>query len=295
MSTDPGEETPAPQPEKSVGGARSFEERRILVDEKRLALDNSFARKWWPTVATLVAAAIGGLFAWVQTNQATQETKRARIDADAKELHEWQSRIVNLYFDRRELFDVTKNPDDADSNLRILIAVAPPDVQGILIKEESTALKAEIQRIPPPTGEDDPHRLSILAAAASVQQTLASATLTAAVPAETLRPADFAVYIQYLRGSDQGKNMANTVRLKLLALGYHVPNLQAVKAVPRSLEVRYYHSNQKLLAAGLAQQLQTALNVQTPAQAKPFDSPRPLPSGILEVWIPEVPPPNTAR
>lgn len=289
MSTDPGEETPAPQPDKSLGGDRSFEERRIVLDEQRLALDNSFARKWWPTVATLVAAAIGGLFAWVQTYQAAQETQRARYDAETRELHEWQTRIANLYFDRRELFDVTKNPDAADSNLRILIAVAPPDVQGILIKEESTELKAEIQRIPPPTGEDDPHRLSILAAAASVQQTLASATSSAAVPGEALRPTDFAVYIQYLISSEPDKQMANTARLKLLALGYHVPNLQAVKAVPRSLEVRYYHSNQKLLAAGLAQQLQTALDSQIPAKAVPFESPRPLPSGILEVWIPDLP------
>ena len=97
-------------------------------------------------------------------NQASQETARAQIDAELKEQHDWQTKIVDLYFSRRELFDLTKSPDSAQANLRVLIAVAPGTVQGVL--------NAELERIPPPTGESDPQRLQSLAAIASVQQAL---------------------------------------------------------------------------------------------------------------------------
>jgi hypothetical protein len=74
-----------------------------------------------------------------------------------------------------------------------------------------------------------------------------------------------------------------------VGLGYHVPNLQAVRAVPRSLEVRYYHPSQKALASKLAMQLQGSISVKAPALAVQFYSPKALPSGILELWIPVIP------
>jgi hypothetical protein len=38
----------------------SIEERRLRLDEKRLLLDNTFARKWLPTLATLMVGLIAG-------------------------------------------------------------------------------------------------------------------------------------------------------------------------------------------------------------------------------------------
>jgi hypothetical protein len=33
--------------------------------------------------------------------------------------------VIEMYFSKRELFDLTKNPEQAGSNLRVLAAVAP--------------------------------------------------------------------------------------------------------------------------------------------------------------------------
>src|SRR5579859_7691560 len=43
-----------------------IEERRLRLDEKRLLLDNTVAKKWLPTLATLMVGLIAGMFGYVQ-------------------------------------------------------------------------------------------------------------------------------------------------------------------------------------------------------------------------------------
>jgi hypothetical protein len=90
-----------------------LEERRLRLDEQRLQLEGSFARKWLPTLATLMVGVIAAMFSYVQQQGAIQATERARIEAHAKDEHEWGIKVIGMYFDKRELFDLTANTEQA--------------------------------------------------------------------------------------------------------------------------------------------------------------------------------------
>jgi hypothetical protein len=92
------------------------------------------------------------MFSYVQQQNAIQATKRAQIEAQAKDEREWAFKVIEMYFTKRGLFDLTKNSGQATSNLRVLAAVAPTAVQGVL--------NAERSRIPPPGEADDTDRLA---------------------------------------------------------------------------------------------------------------------------------------
>jgi hypothetical protein len=274
------------------------EERRVRLDEKRLLLDNSFARKWLPTLVTLMAGLIAGMFSYVQHQNAIEATerarfdateatdrarfdaieatKRARFDAQIRDEREWGFTVVEMYFSKRDIFDLTKNSEQAESNLRVLAAVAPKAVQAVLNGEGS--------RIPPPGGADDSNRLDSLAAVAGVQDALASARQSLQAPASDFKPSDFTVYVQYPEG---GRDTAENAQSVLVKLGYRVPGIEQVANVPSRLQVRYYRPDQRSYAEELATELEKYLNLPAGADNTiPVNSSKQLPSGILEVWLP---------
>lgn len=110
---------------------QSAEDRHIGLEEKRLLFDNSFARKWLPTLVTLMVGLIAGMFSYVQQQRAIQATEQARIIEQAKDEREWGLKVIELYFSKRELFDITKNPEQAGTNLSVLAAVAPTAAAGV--------------------------------------------------------------------------------------------------------------------------------------------------------------------
>jgi hypothetical protein len=261
---------------ESNGSQLSIEERRLRLDEKRLLLDNSFARKWLPTLVTLMAGLIAGMFSYVQQQNAIQATERARIEAAAKDKREWGFKVVEMYFTKRELFDLTKNPEQASLNLSVLAAVAPTAVQGVL--------NVERFKIPSPTGGDDSNRLESLSAVAGVQQALAKAVEAPQDTASGLKPSDFIVYVQYPEGRRAAAVKAQSL---LVNRGYRVPGIEQVGKAPSRLQVRYYRPEQRSLAGELATELGKGLDLPTsPDNAVRVTSSKELPSGILEVWLP---------
>src|SRR5262245_43026423 len=97
----------------------SMEERRFKLDEERLRLESSFARKWLPTLGTLVVGLWAGVFGFVQYNNTRAQAKAAqdeaaakenlaRIEARAKDEREWGFKVVEMYFNKRQLFDLTQ-------------------------------------------------------------------------------------------------------------------------------------------------------------------------------------------
>lgn len=254
----------------------TVDERRLRLDEKRLLLDNSFARKWLPTLVTLMVGLIAGMFSYVQQQNAIQATERARIEAQAKDEREWGFKVIEMYFSKREIFDLTENPKQAATNLRVLAAVAPTVVQGVL--------KAELSRIPPPSVADDSNRLESLAAAAGVQDALANARQSRQTPASSFKPSDFTIYVQY---PDGDRDTAVKTQSILVNLGYRVPGIEQVSKAPSRLQVRYYRPDQRSYAEELATELGKGLNlVASPDNAILVTSSKELPSGILEVWLP---------
>jgi len=265
----------------------SIDERRLHLDEKRLLLDNAFARKWLPTIVTLTVGLIAGIFGLVQQENARQATERARIEAQksneqvrieaqAKDEREYGFKVIDMYLSKRELFDLTKNREQAELNLRALALVAPAAVQGVL--------NAEQTKIPPPSGADDSNRLESLAAVAGVQGALADARQSRGTQAPLFKPSDFTIYIQY---PDGGRDTAVKTQSLLANLGFSVPGIQQVGKVPSRLQVRYYRPDQRSYAGELATELGKALNLPaSPDNAILVTSSKELPSGILEVWLP---------
>ena len=254
----------------------TFEERRLRLEEMRLALDHSFARKWLPTLATLMVGLIAAMFSYVQQQNSLEETKRARIEAQAKDEREWGFKVIEMYFSRRELFDLMKNSETATLNLRVLAAVAPTAVQGVLNAEQS--------KIPPPSGSDDANRLDSLAAVAGVQDALAAAERSKRAPEAGFKPSDFTIYVQYA-ADDQ--DMASKAQGALIKLGYRVPGIERVNKVPSRLQVRYYRPDQKSHASALAGALGKTLGLPAgPDSTILVTSSKPLPGGIHEVWLP---------
>ena len=94
-------------------------------------------------------------------------------------------KVIEMYFSERELFDLSKNPEHAESNLRVLAAVAPTAVQGVL--------SVELLRIPPPSGADDSTRLNSLSAAAGVQVALDNARPSSQASDSRFKPSDFTI------------------------------------------------------------------------------------------------------
>jgi hypothetical protein len=258
----------------------SIEQERLKLDHERLKLDTSFARKWFPTLVTLVVGFIAAIFGYVQHLSTKEVTEKAQIEATAKNEREWGFKVVEMYFSNRELFDFTKNPHQAADNLRVLSAVAPKVVQGLL--------NAELSRIPSPESQDetkDAQRLESLAAVAQVQDALKSAKGAAAEPTDGMKAEDFTVYIQYAAGSQAAALKAQET---LESWGYRAPGIDQVGKVPSQLQVRYYRPDQEKIAKALLDRIGDALGLTANADnAVRVVSKRQLPSGILELWIPE--------
>lgn len=254
------------------------EERRLRLEETRLALENSFAKKWLPTLATVIIGLIAGMFGYVQHQGSIEETKRARIESKAKDEREWGFKVIEMYFNKRELFDLTKNAETAVPNLRVLAAVAPAAVQGVLNAEQS--------RIPPPSGSDDTIRLDRLAAVAGVQDALAGAARSTGKPDAGFKPSDFTVYVQYPKDEQE---IALKTQGELAKRGYRVPGIEKVGTVPSRLEVRYYRAEQKSFASDLVTELGKTIGLPAgPENAILVKRSKELPGGILEVWLPRL-------
>jgi len=252
------------------------EERRLRIEEKRLLLDNSFARKWLPTLVTLMVGLIAAMFSYVQQQNAIQATERTKIEAKTTDEREYGFKVIEMYFSNRELFDIAKNPEQAGSNLRVLAAVAPTAVRGVLNVEQS--------RIPPPRGTDDSSRLDSLSAVAGVQEALKNAEQSPRATFSGYKSSDFTIYVQYPEG---GRDAAIKTQSLLDSLGYRVPGIEKVNKTPSRLQVRYYLPDQHSYAGKLATVVGKEINMKTgPDNAILVTSTKQLPSGILEVWIP---------
>lgn len=264
------------EPSASISG---LEEKRLALDETRLRLDQSFAKKYLPALVTVVAGLIAAMFSFVQHQSSLEETKRAQIAANERSEREYGFKVLDMYFTQHDLFDLAENPEQAARNLRVLAALAPAAVRGVLLAEQS--------RIPAPGGSDDSGRLKSLAAVAGVQEALATSEETRRNRPPESKPTDYTVYIQYPAG---GREIAKKARDYLDQRGYRVPGIKQVESVPSSLQVRYYRANQRShaesLLAGLVKEL--GLPADT-GEAIQVSSTRELPTGFLEVWFPSSP------
>jgi hypothetical protein len=115
----------------------SLEERRLLLEENRLRYENSFARKWFPTLAIVAVPLTTFIFSSFQYLDSRQQTQREKLQAASEKDREWRYKTVDFYFSRRNDFDLVKNPLQASRNLQVLSIFAPAEVARILSVEQN--------------------------------------------------------------------------------------------------------------------------------------------------------------
>jgi hypothetical protein len=267
----------------STESKETIESRRLALDEQRLALESSFARKWLPALGTAMVGLIAAGFGFIQHLNALAATRQAAATASeeskSKNEREWGFKVVDLYLGKRELFDLAKNGAQAELNLNVLATVAPAAVKGVL--------DAELSKIQRPAGHDDAdaQRLESLSAVARVQNVLAANTKSPQPSAPTFKPQDYTVYVQY---PDANQEKALSAQRTLQEFGYRVPGIDKVANAPSRLQVRYYRPEQKQDASKLATELGKAISLPAgPDNAILVTSAKQLPSGIIEVWLPK--------
>ena len=268
MSSEDSDGSTAPTP-------LTPDERMAKVEELRLELEKSFAKKWFPTIVALTVAFVAGVFGFIQQQLTVGATTQATMETKSHNEHEWGFEVVQLYVTRQELFDITKNPEHASKNLQVLAAVAPDVVQSVL--------NAELSKVPSESAGNG-NRINTLTEAASVQSAIAAAKSPGGA-APSLQPSSFTIYLQY---PDGGRDNAEKVQALLTRRGYHLLGVEQVRNVPTNLEVRYYRPEQRAIAEGLAKEVGDAIGQpQDKVTAKILLASKPLPAGIMEVWLPK--------
>jgi hypothetical protein len=271
-------------------GVSEVETRRIDIEEAKLALESSFAKKWAPTIVSLLIAWITASLTYIQVHSADESTKTAmqatqlaRIQEQERSEREYGLKVMERYLSKPDLFDMTSNAEQAKLNLQMLTALAPIAVSGVL--------SAELGRVPPPSAEREEARFKTLSAIAGVQDSVERAvqggkSLVSAKGAERepifLSPGDFTVYVQY---PEEHREQAVNASSLLLKQGYRVPGIDKVARSTARLEVRYYRADQERYAQGVSDELAKALALE-PTRPALIASSKQLPRGILEVWIP---------
>lgn len=251
-----------------------IEERRLKLDQERLRLESSFARKWLPGLAAIVVAFVAGSFTYVEHRKTEEAAARSHEETRAKDEREWRLKVVEMYFNKREIFDLTRNRDQAEDNLRILFAIAPRDAA----KSVFAFAKARIPAPVTENEENDSQRLQSLAAVARIQNDIKG------VQGE-MKPSEFLVYIQYAGDS---RDLAVQTQKALQEQGFHAPGIEHVGKVPSRLQIRYYRREQKDFAGDLVTKLGKTLGLPATADnAIEVKSKKELPSGILELWLPQ--------
>ncbi len=115
----------------------SLDERRLLLEENRLRYENSFARKWFPTLAIIAVPLTTFIFSSFQYLDSRLQTQREKRQEASEKDREWRYKTVDFYFSRRNDFDLVKNPQQASRNLQVLSIFAPAEVARILSVEQN--------------------------------------------------------------------------------------------------------------------------------------------------------------
>lgn len=257
----------------------SLEERRLALDERKQALEESWQKKWSAVIigaaATIAAAIISAGFGWVQHNE-----DEARAAGDAKQKHqdallydaraaEQQRRdndrqAINLYF--QYMADGRADDPDRPAKAALIASIASTPqllLRVILPQIDSRRSQGE-------TPSDAARGLPNL-----IQ------------PKAQYEYTDFVGYVQYAHGDDAAHQAANRLQAEIQSLGMTAPGVQGVQSVPNVNQIRIYRPQHRGLAANLAQ----ALSKQNLGAYCVTQVPNPsaLPNGIVELWIGKAP------
>lgn len=279
--------TPAPDEERPrpvAGPSLSLEERKLALEARKLALDESFPRKWGPTLSgfagTILVALITTAGTFILSNgqekgrreaaqREIQETQRTEIREEARRRTENARAALTLYFDHLADMNPDSNPQALD-HMKLVSAVADaPSVQAIFDQMFRRAIEARQRAMRSAAGGVAP---------STVAEGLPD--LVEKAPGERYQAQDFLAYIQHPPGR---RDAAEALAERLRSLGLRTPGLEEVRASPSASQVRYYKPAHRGLAASVASQLGGAPG--GPWVATGLANGERLPDGVMEFWI----------
>ena len=264
----------------STGDQSDIERRKLEIEAEKLAIERSFAKKWFPTMLTGVIAfatvLINGTQIYIAHQERAKSDEQARVFAEADQRQQdgqWGISVLELYITHPEGFDPSKSPVTAKQNLTAL-AVSAPDIMRPILQQRMD----DIVRSPAGLNTES---LTAIASALGTGSTTDSGTdnLASLLPGwpQGANPADYSVYIQY--GANSAA-VATAFAQRLRDQHFRVPDLELVNQSTTTSEVRYYRPEQKPVADALASSLGNG------AISKFIGAGQNLPGGIIEVWIP---------
>lgn len=281
-----------------------IEREKLRLDNSKFAHDRSFIKTWLPIIlpvcTTMVIAIISATITLIDKQAQEEATKRASIEAEAKDKHDWSVKVVELYLKNPNSFDLTADKNKAGRNLQLLASVAPAEVQSLL--------EIEVSKLTPSLnteGNASPEWLSTLGAISKIQRAIHKSSKSAkvlygrdhalaetistqsgsvsATPEESGHYQDMIAYVQY---PESRKDEATETKELLLSKGMTLPPMQICNQPPDRLVVKYYLHKQKALAETLAAELQGKLNLSASEARKIKSDGHTMPDGILEIWLP---------
>lgn len=277
-----------------------IEREKLRLDNHKFAHDRSFKKTWLPIIlpvcTTVVIAIVSSTITLIDKKAQEETTRRAGIQAEIKDRHDWSVKVVELYLKNPASFDLSNDREKAGRNLQLLASVAPAEVQSLL--------EIEVAKLTPTTNSDGTASsdwLSTLGAISRVQKAIgksnqlkkaayghennASESLSqaaAAKPSSCTKFDEMTVYIQYPEGSCELEHEAKEF---ITSKGATV-HCRAAKETGKTLLVKYYLRREKEFAEELLLSLKEKLKL-SDGEARLIKSQgHTMPEGFVEVWLP---------
>lgn len=257
----------------------TLEERRLVLEERRQALEETWPKKWGVVVvgslATIVAALISAIFALLQHDA---DLQRQKAESDAKvatdKIAAERAQLEQAVADDRQAvqlyFQYMANDAQSDAQrldkLHLIASVAH-NAQLLHDLTLEGISQARLEGDAPSAGARN--QASLIADKGQYGFT------------------DFIGYVQYAREVDAAKKTAGDIQAAIQTFGMAAPGIQGVKAIPNVNQIKIYKPGHRPFAKSLALSLSkdgfgSYCVVQLP-------NPSTLPNGIVEMWIGKAP------
>ena len=249
--------------------------RRLALDERKQALEESWPKKWGVVVvgaaATILVAVISGIFATLQHDADVKRSAAEAYDkSQAEAIASFRQQQQQEVDDDRQAAQLYFQYMASDSN------DDPKRIDKLRLISNVAHNKQLLQDIILPTISQGRSEGDAPSAAAR--------NLPNLIPVKAQYGfGDFVGYVQYARDDDAAKQAANKLESSIQVLGMTAPGIQAVQSVPNFNQIRIYKPDHRAVAQSLAQALSKdglgGYCITT------VPNPSTLPNGIMELWV----------
>jgi hypothetical protein len=241
-----------------------FEQRKIAVEERKIALEESFPRKWGGVITGAFVTAVVSVLTFGFNAYTYMEQADDRRDENFRKNAETTRSVLDLYFKSTQN---NSSIEEKINNLALFAAIANNDEVRVIFGVMRENAVGQLRKDP---------KLSI---------TDINATLPSLYPTNTRENGVvYTVYIQYLQSDEEARKNAMALREKLLAFGLRVPAIDGEVNAPDKTEIRYYNDAQRQVVGPNIMSGIAALGNGSEIVEKVLRNAS-LPADTLEIWL----------